>query len=85
MALQDALKFFEQVARSALLRERLRQLHAEGAASDLRRLAAEFGCRFSEKELQQAFRIDWQMRRRRFGAETATPPRSSAARRRKPR
>jgi len=69
MALGEALKFFEHVAGSAALRRRVARLHAGGAATDLRRLAAELGYRFSERELQQAFRIDWQMRRRRFGAE----------------
>jgi len=88
--LREALRFFDLVARTPALRKRIAALHASGAAPRLRAIALSCGCRCSKAALQAAFRIDWEMRRRRYagqralaGATRAVSPRHSARARRR--
>ena len=72
MALQDALRFIQEVGRDTGLQTRVRQARLRDF-EDVVRIAVDAGFELTADELREAFSKDWAMRRRFYSAVAEAP------------
>lgn len=70
MSENDALRFIERLGTDLALQAELRNVDPPGDLEQATRIAARAGFDFDADELRAAFRADWQIRRRFYGAAT---------------